>query len=129
VDWFIGTISAHPFVVLLLLFGMGLGLLLARDRLLKISGLPREAWPRYFSQRTITPAGNKLGFFILCVCGLGRVLIGVFEQHHTFGKLVYIGEGLALVLAAFIIYRRTQRDIERAVTTPIDPNQPSGGAM
>lgn len=128
-DWFIGTISAHPFVVLFLLFGMGLGLLLVRDRLLKISGLPREAWPRYFSQRTITPASNKFAFFLLCVCGLGRILIGVFEEHRRLGKVVNVSAGLALVLAAFIIYRRTQRDIERAVTTPIDPNHPSGGAM
>jgi hypothetical protein len=128
-DWFFETISAHLFLVFLVPMGIGLAMLLIRDRLLKTSGVPREEWPWLFTQRTITPAGNKLGFFILCVCGLGRVFIGIFEQHSALGKLVYVSEGVALVLAAFIIYRRTRRDIERAVTTPIDPNHPSGGAM
>ncbi|MGB8660005.1 MAG: hypothetical protein WCD34_06265 [Candidatus Acidiferrum sp.] len=95
---------------------------------MKTAGVPREEWPRLFTQRTITPSGNKLGFIILSVCGLWRVLMGLFERHNALGKLVDVSEGLALVLAAFIIYRKTKRDIERAVTTPIDPNQLSGGA-
>jgi hypothetical protein len=126
-DWFFDTISAHLFLVFLVPLCIGLAVLLIRDRLLKASGLPREEWPRVFTQRTITPTSNRFGFVLMCVCGLGRVLIGVFEK-HALSRVVYVSEGLALVLAAFIIYRRTRRDIERAVTTPIDPNQPSGGA-
>jgi hypothetical protein len=126
-DWFLDTVSAHLFLVFLVPLCIGLVVLLTRDRLLKASGVPRAEWPRLFTQRTITPTSNKFGFVLMCVCGLGRVFIGVFEE-HALSKVVYVSEGLALVLAAFFIYRRTRRDIERAVTTPIDPNQPSGGA-
>jgi hypothetical protein len=120
-DWFFDTISAHLFLVSLVPLCIGLAVLLTRDRLLKASGLPREEWPRFFTHRTITPTRNKFGFVLLCVYGLGRVFMGIFEK-RALSKAAYICEGLALVLAAFIIYRRTRRDIERAVTTPIDPN-------
>jgi hypothetical protein len=128
VDWFFDAISAHPFLVLLVFLAIGFAVLLVRDQLLKASGLLREEWPRFFTYRTITPARNKFGFVLLCICGLARILIGLFEK-QALGKLVYVSAGLALVLAAFIIYRKTQRDIERVVTTPIDPNHLSGGAM
>jgi hypothetical protein len=127
VDWFLDTISAHLFLVLLVVLGVGLAVLLVRDQLLRSADVPREQWPRLFTYRTITPASNKLGFVLLCICGLGRILIGVFEK-HILGKLAYASEGLVLILMGFFIYRRTKRDIERAVTTPIDPTQPSGGA-
>jgi amino acid transporter len=128
VDWFVDTISAHLFLVFLVPLAIGLAVLLVRDQLLRSAGVPREEWPRVFTHRTITPARNKLGFFFLCICGLARILMGLFEEHNAFGKLVYVIAGLALILIAFFVYRKTQRDIERAVTTPIDPNHPSGGA-
>jgi hypothetical protein len=129
VDWLIDTISAHVFLVFLVLFVIGLAVLLIRDQLLRRAGVPREQWPRVFTHRTITPRRNKLGFVFLCVLGLARIWAGLFETHDGLGKLLYVGAGLALILMAFFVYRRTQRDIERAVTTPIDPNHPSGGAM
>lgn len=121
-DWFFETIAAHLFLFFLVLLGMGLGMLLVRDQLLKASGLPREEWPRVFTHRTITPASNKLGFLISCACGLARILMGLFQEHKAFGKLLYVSEGLALILMASVVYRRTRRDIERSVTTPIEPN-------
>jgi len=129
VDWLIGTISAHVFLVLLVPLAIGLAVLLARDQLLRSAGVPREHWPRVFTHRMITPARNKLGFVFLCILGLARLWAGLFETHDGLGKLLYVGAGLALILMAFFVYRRTKRDIERAVTTPIDPNHPSGGAM
>lgn len=126
-DWFFDTISAHVFLIFLVPLAIGLTVLLVRDQLLRSAGVPREEWPRVFTHRTITPASNRLGFVLMCICGLERILIGLFKK-HAFGKLVYISEGLVLILMAFFVYRRTQSDIERAVTTPIDPNQPSGGA-
>jgi hypothetical protein len=128
-DWFLDRISTHPFVFLVVPLSMVVALLLVRDRLLRISGLPKEEWPQYFTSRPITPASNKRGLFVLCACGLGEILIGLYEEHYVWGKVLRIGAGFALVIMAFFIYRKTQRDIERAVTTPIDPNHPSGGAM
>ena len=128
-DWFLDTISAHLFLVLLVGLGIGLAVLLLRDQLLRSARVPRDQWPRLFTYRTITPASNKLGFVLMCICGLGRISIGVFEKQHTLGKLLYVGEGMVLILMGFFIYLRTKRDIERAVTTPIDPTQFSGGAM
>jgi hypothetical protein len=127
VDWLIDTISAHVFLVFLVLFAIGLAVLLVRDQLLRSAGVPREEWPQVFTRQTITPARNKLGFVLLCILGLARIWMGLFEKHAT-GKLVYVSAGLALILMGFFVYRKTQRDIERAVTTPIDPNHPSGGA-
>jgi hypothetical protein len=127
VDWLLDTISAHVFLVFLVLLAIGLVVLLIRDQLLRSAGVPREAWPRVFTYRTVTPARNKLGFVLLCILGLARIWMGLFEK-RALDELVYVSAGLALVLMAFFIYRKTQREIERAVTTPIDPNQLSGGA-
>jgi hypothetical protein len=127
-NWFLDTISAHLFLVLLVPLGIGVAVLLIRDQLLRSAGVPREQWPRVFTHRTITPTRNKLGFVFLCIFGLARISMGLFEKHDAFGKLLYVGAGLAMILMAFFVYRRTKRDIERAVTTPIDANQPSGGA-
>ena len=127
-DWFFDTLSNHLFLVLLVPLGIGVAGLLIRDQLLRSAGVPREQWPRVFTHRTITPTRNKLGFVFLCILGLARICVGLFETRDGLGKLLYVGAGLALILMAFFVYRRTKRDIERAVTTPIDPNQPSGGA-
>jgi hypothetical protein len=129
VDWFFDTLSDHSFLVLLVPLGLGVALLLIRDRSLKKSGIPREEWPQFYIRRPITPASNMRGLFVLCALGLGDILVGFYEEYETWGKLLWIGGGIALVVAGFIIYYKTRLDIERAVTIPIDPNHPSGGAM
>ena len=128
-DWLIDKISAHPFAVLTALFGMCVVLLLIRDLLSKTSGAPTGAWAHYLSLRTITPASNKFWFLLLSAGGFARIMEGVLGRHHAWGKVSLIVEGLALILAACVLFSKNRRDMERAFTTPTDPNQLSGGAM